>query len=257
MKKFIRFLVRKIPRPVLIKFSFIFSRIITVFYKGNNVHCPVCKSNFRKFLPYGNKGIDNRLCPNCLTLERHRLIWLFLEKETNFFTQKNKMLHIAPEQPFLKRFKKLANLDYITADLESPLADVKTDIQDMPFNDNEFDIVLCNHVIEHIENEQVALKEVFRVLKPEGWAILQVPLDASLNKTYENPTIKSPEEREKHFGQYDHVRLYGNDYPERLKIAGFEVKIYCPEQLTTAQNVEKYRLEKNEKLYLCIKPKNS
>ncbi len=253
MKAIIKFLVRKIPRPVLIKFSYLFSWLISIFYKGNKVECPVCNGHFRKFLPYGNKGVDNRLCPKCLSLERHRLIWLFLQQKTNFFDSALKVLHIAPEQPFLKRFKALKRLDYTTADLLSPIADVKMDIRQMPFEDNTFDVLLCNHVLEHIDNEQQATSEIYRVLKTGGWAILQVPMDISLEKTYEDLSITDPKDREKLFGQYDHVRLYGKDYAERLEKSG--LKVY-PDKLVEEigqELAERYRLDKSEYVYLCKK----
>ena len=253
MRAIIKFLVRKVPRPILIKFSYLFSSVMSLFYKGNNVECPVCESTFRKFLPYGNQGIDNRLCPKCLSLERHRLIWLFLKQKTNFFNAELKVLHIAPEQPFLKPFKKLKKLDYTTADLESPIADVKMDIREMPFEDNSYDVLMCNHVLEHIDNEQKATSEIYRVLKKGGWAILQVPLDASLEETYEDLSITDPKEREKLFGQYDHVRLYGRDYPQRLEKSGLKV---LPDDLVTEignELAERYRLDKTELLYFCKK----
>lgn len=253
MRTIIKFLVRKVPRPVLIKFSYLFSRIMSLFYRGNNVECPVCGSHFRKFLPYGNQGVDNRLCPKCLSLERHRLIWLFLKEKTNFFDANLKVLHIAPEQPFLKRFKSLEKLDYVTADLLSPIADVKMDIRDMPFEENNFDVVMCNHVLEHIDNEEKATSEIFRVLKKGGWAILQVPLDPSLAETFEDDSITDPKEREKIFGQYDHLRVYGRDYPQRLEKSGLKV---IPDNLIQEigpELTERYRLDKTELLYYCMK----
>jgi SAM-dependent methyltransferase len=253
MKTLIKFLVRKIPRPVLITFSRPFSAVVRLFYRGNQVECPVCGGQFRKFLPYGNQGIDNRLCPNCLSLERHRLIWLFLKHKTNFFSEKLSILHIAPEQPFIKRFKPLKNLKYTTADLESPIADVKMDIRQMPFDNETFDALICNHVLEHIDNELQATKEIYRVLKPGGWAILQVPLDIGLDETYEDQNVINPREREKLFGQYDHVRLYGKDYPKRLELSG--LKVY-PDKLVEELEpglAERYRLDKTEYVYFCRK----
>jgi len=235
-------------------FSFPFSWIVPFFYKGNNVECPICKGRFRKFLPYGNKGLDNRLCPKCLSLERHRLIWLFLNQKTNFFTANLKVLHVAPEQPFLKRFKQLKNLDYITADLVSPIADVKLDIRNIPFGENTFDVFMCNHVLEHIDDELKATKEIFRVLKPGAWAILQVPLDISNEVTFEDLSITNPKEREKIFGQYDHVRLYGRDYAKRLAMSGLQV---YPDKLVDEignELAERYRLDKSEYIYFCKKP---
>ncbi len=254
MKKIIKFAVRKIPRPLLIKMSYVVRVPAKILYSGNNHSCPICNRSFRKFMPYGNQGLPNRLCPNCLSLERHRLLWLFLNEKTDFFSASASVLHIAPEQPFLKRFKKLKNLKYITADLVSPIADVKTDIRDMVFENNKFDWVICNHVMEHIDEEQKALKEILRVLKPEGRAILQVPIDYNRAATYENPDITSPAEREKHFGQYDHVRQYGLDYDKRLKKAGFITKTDHFIEIISPEMQEKYRLDKQELIYMCQKP---
>ncbi|MBN1250805.1 MAG: class I SAM-dependent methyltransferase [Bacteroidales bacterium] len=253
MKKIITFLVRKIPRPILIKFSFLFSKIISVFYFGNKVECPVCGNHFRKFLPYGNIGSDNRLCPSCLSLERHRLLWIYLKEKTGFFTDKLDVLHIAPEQPYYKKFEKLKNLNYTTADIVSPIAKVKMDIKEMPFNDNSFDVLLCNHVLEHIDDELKATKEINRVLKPDGWAILQVPIDLNLEKTYEDFSITDPKEREKHFGQYDHVRQYGKDYSQRLERSGLKVTEVNFIDSFTEEQIERYRFDKSEIIYLCKK----
>lgn len=200
-------------------------RIISVFYSGNKVECPVCESTFSKFLPYGRvKSRPNALCPKCLSLERHRLIWLFLQEKTDFFTKKRKMLHVAPELCFMDRFEALDHLEYITADIESPLAKIKMDIHDIPFDENSIDVIFCNHVLEHVESDIKALSEIHRVLKPGGWAILQVPFFYPLPKvTYEDPSITDPKEREKVFGQDDHVRMYGEDYADRLASAGFKV----------------------------------
>lgn len=254
MKQFIKFLVRHIPRPMLIRFSRLFSILIQPFYVGNRVSCNVCGKHFRKFLPYGNQGKDNRMCPSCLSLERHRLMWHYLQNKTNFFTTPHKLLHIAPEQPFIKRFGKLPTLDYTTADLESPLADIKLDIRQMPLADNTYDAVFCNHVMEHIDKEQQAMKEVLRVLKPGGWAILQVPINYNRPETYEDDSITEPTDREKAFGQYDHVREYGQDYPQRLRKAGFVVDELDLIADFSEKEIQKYRLDKQEILYICRKP---
>ncbi len=250
MKKFIKLIVRNIPRPVLIRFSKIFSVLIKPFYAGNNVECPVCKHHFRKFLPYGNDGAENRLCPNCLSLERHRLIWIYLTEYSDFFTKNYKVLHFAPEQPFLKKFKKMQNLDYTTADLVSPIADLHIDIMNIPLEDNSYDIVFCNHVLEHVNNDITAMKEILRVLKPEGWAIMQVPINYNYNETYEDFSITDPKEREKAFGQYDHVRWHGLDYSYRLKKAGFNVEEFDIKKHLSPEQIERYRLDKREILYI-------
>jgi len=253
MRKLMKFLVRKVPRTILIRYSFIFSGIVSVFYKGNTYQCPICEGRYRKFLPFGNAGEANRLCPGCLSLERHRLLWLYLKEKTGFFTESLNVLHVAPEQPFVKRFRKLSNLNYTTADLVSPLADVKMDIHEIPFPDNTFDVFICNHVLEHVDDELKATKEVFRVLKPGAWAILQVPVDYSLETTYENKAIVTEKDREKHFGQRDHVRLHGKDYPQRLRNAGFRVNEVDYLESFEPNIRDFYRLPKEEIIYLCRK----
>ncbi len=255
MRKLIRFLINKVPRIYLIRFSYAFSWVVAIFYKGNKYYCPVCEGHFRKFLPYGytDKNSDNRLCPNCLSLERHRLVWLYLKNETDFFTKPMKMLHIAPEQPFYKRFKSIKTLDYVTADLESPLAEYHFDIHEIPFDDNTFDFVMCNHVLEHVEDEFKATKEIYRVLKPGGFAILQVPVNNKLKETYEDKTITDPKEREKHFGQYDHVRMHGLDYPKRLEKSGFTVDSIDYVHKFSKEDIERMRLPENELLYIARK----
>lgn len=224
MKKLISFALRHIPRKYLQLFSHFGLRVVAVFYRGNNVECTVCHSTFKKFLPYGRVDTrENALCPHCLSLERHRLLWTFLQEKTDFFTARLKVLHVAPELCFINRFESLENLDYITADLESPLAKVHMDVHEIPFNDNTFDVVFCNHVLEHVESDQKVLSEFYRVMKPGAWAIMQSPIYYHLEETYEDPLITDPAEREKHFGQDDHVRIFGTDYGERLRAAGFDV----------------------------------
>lgn len=253
MKRFIRFLVRKVPRPILIRFSGVFSLLIRPFYYGNKVECPVCESSFRKFLPFGNKGENNRLCPKCLSLERHRLLWIYLKNETDFFSKNLKVMHIAPEQPFRRRFKNQKNLDYTTADLVSPIADIHFDIMDIPLNDDIYDFVICNHVLEHVEDDIHAMKELRRILKPGGTAILQVPINYNYKLTHEDKSITDPKEREKVFGQYDHVRFHGPDYPNRLKEAGFKVLEYDIKNKLEKQLLGRYRIDEREILYVAKK----
>lgn len=206
-------------------------------------------------MPYGRNPVrENVLCPGCLSLERHRLLWLYLKERTGFFSQPMKVLHIAPEICFLKRFGTLSNLDYITADLESPLAKVRMDVHRIPFEENVFDAVICNHVMEHVENDILAMKEIRRVLKPGGWAIIQSPLIGwYLDHTFEDPTITRPAEREKVYGQADHVRLYGRDYPDRLRSAGFQVIEDDFIKTLPAEAIERYSLPPEEIIYFCSK----
>ncbi|HEY3401875.1 MAG TPA: class I SAM-dependent methyltransferase [Ohtaekwangia sp.] len=224
MKKFIAFLIRFVPRKYLQRVSGIGLKVLGLFYGGSNVTCPVCEKSYREFLPYGRiKPRPNALCPNCLSLERHRLIWLYLKEKTNFFKSKLHVLHIAPEACYIKRFEKIHGDQYITADIESPLAKVKMDIHEIPFAENTFDAVLCNHVLEHVQDDIKAMSEIHRVLKPGGFAIMQVPFFNPVpNTTFEDNTITDPREREKIFGQDDHVRKYGTDYSQRIERAGLK-----------------------------------
>ncbi|NLP58515.1 class I SAM-dependent methyltransferase [Lutibacter sp. B1] len=249
-----KFILNNIPRPILIKVSYWVRPLISIYLKGNNYTDPIDGKSFRKFLPYGyEKQRLNVLSPSTLSLERHRLLWLYLKNETDFFTTQKKVLHIAPEQCFLKIFKKQKNLDYITADLYSPIVDIKADICDLPFNDNSFDVILCNHVLEHIEDDHKAMSELYRVLKSGGLGIFQIPQDLNREKTYEDFSITSPEEKAKHFGQYDHVRIYGKDYFDRLRNVGFKVQEINYSKELTEEQITKYCLTKGEILPVCFK----
>ncbi len=235
------------PRGWLIRMSLIARPVLVYIYKGNHFTDPIDGRSYRKFLPYGyEKQRQNVLSPGTLSLERHRLMWLYLQNETDFFTEKLKVLHFAPEQSFYKRFRKMKNLDYTTCDLNSPIADVKADIQNLPFEDNSFDVIFCNHVLEHVEDDKKALSELYRVMKAGGWGIFQVPVRYQLEKTFEDPTITDKKERIEKFGQYDHVRVYGTDYYSTLESIGFKVEKVNLSLKLSDEEIRKYALEKNE-----------
>lgn len=255
MKRIVSFFLRNVPRKYLQLVSHVVLGIVAVFYRGNQVECPVCDAQFRKFLPYGRVGRPNALCPNCLSLERHRLLWIYLHRKTDFFTRPMKMLHIAPEHCYISRFEAIDTLDYITADIESPLAKVKMDIHQIPFEENEFDVIFCNHVLEHVRDDKLAMKEMLRVLKPSGWAILQVPFFPPLSeKTEEDGSITDPKMREQLYGQDDHVRKYGLDYADRIREMGFEVVEENFVRDLTGSEVDRYALSSGEIIYRATKP---
>jgi SAM-dependent methyltransferase len=193
------------------------------------------------------------LSPSTLSLERHRLLWLYLQNETKFFSEEKKVLHFAPEQCFLKRFRNLKNIEYTTTDLESPIADVKADICNLPFEDNSYDIIFCNHVLEHIPDDTKAMQELYRVLKPNGMAILQIPQDLARETTFEDNSITDKKERDKVFGQYDHVRVYGRDYFDKLRRTGFKVEEVDYTSTLSEDDIEKYCLAKGEIIPVCFK----
>jgi SAM-dependent methyltransferase len=230
--------------------------MIAFTLKGDKFTDPIDGKSFRKFLPYGyGKQRENALSPSTLSLERHRLMWLFLKEETDFFTskKKKKVLHIAPEQCFLDIFRKQKNLDYITSDIESPIADVKADICNLPFKDNSFDVVFCNHVLEHISNDTKAMQELYRVLKPGGMGIFQIPQDTSREKTFEDHSITDKKERTVIFGQYDHVRVYGRDYFDTLRSIGFKVDEVDYTKKLDPKQLERFCLMRGEILPVCYK----
>lgn len=256
MKKLISLIIRFVPRKYLQRVSGVGLKVLSLLYAGNNVTCPVCQSSFKKFLPYGRiNPRPNALCPTCQALERHRLIWLYLSERTDFFKKRLDVLHIAPEACFIKRFEKLHGDRYVTADIESPLAKVKMDIHAIPFKDNTFDAVLCNHVLEHVDNDIKAMSEIARVLKPGGFAVLQVPFFHPIPaETFEDFSITDARAREKAFGQDDHVRKYGADYPKRIARAGMRA---LEENLVNEKTDEerlRFGLVKGEILYVGIKP---
>lgn len=249
-------ILNTIPRPLLIKASYVVRPLIALYLKGNKFTDPIDGKSFRKFLPYGyGKQRENALSPSTLSLERHRLMWLFLNDETNFFTstKKLKVLHIAPEQCFLDIFRNQKNLAYITSDLESPIADVKADICDLPFKDNEFDVVFCNHVLEHIPEDYKAMQELYRVLKKGGFGVFQIPQDLNRATTFEDDAITDKKQRAEIFGQYDHVRVYGRDYFDKLRAVGFRVDEVDYTKKIAPEKLERFCLMKGEILPVCYK----
>lgn len=277
MKSVFKLILNTIPRPILIRLSFIARPILAFLLKGNKFTDPIDGNSFRMFLPYGyGNQRNNVLSPSTLSLERHRLLWLYLKNETDFFkselnsdstTSKSnriklrdtetssvlKVLHFAPEQAFYKLFRNQKNLEYTTTDLLSPLADVKADICNLPFEDNTYDVILCNHVLEHIPDDTKAMQELFRVLKKGGMAILQIPQDLNREKTFSDDTIIDQKERSKIFGQYDHVRVYGRDYFDKLRSIGFTVIEENYTSKISPELVEKYCLAKGEIIPVCFK----
>ena len=227
---------------------------VAFFLRGNTYTDPIDGKSYRRFLPYGYAKVrENVLAPGTLSLERHRLFWLYLKNETTFFSAPLRVLHFAPEQAFVQKFKKQKNLTYTTTDLNSPIADVKADICDLPFKDNSFDFIICNHVLEHIPDDTKAMQELYRVLAPSGTAIVQVPYDVKRAITFEDNTITDQSERTRIFGQYDHLRVYGMDYFKKLSSIGFEVNALDYTSSMTSDDIERYRLCKGELLPVCKK----
>lgn len=228
----------------------------------NNVECPICNSKFKEFGTFGIVPRRNARCQGCGSLERHRLLWKYLNAKTDLFANKNnlQLLHFAPEKVFYTIFSSGKNIQYYPCDLNPDIYTYeednkvqKVDITDIPFKENYFDAILCNHVLEHIPDDALAMSELYRVLKKGGWAILQVPIDYSREYTYEDFSITTPEGREKAFGQDDHVRWYGRDYKDRLARAGFTVMVDEYVKSFTEEEQFRYGFMKDELIYYCKK----
>lgn len=262
MKQRIKLLIKKaIPQ----KYHFQLRNLYIKYrYFRTARRCPFCENYFKEFLPFGldipvfkKKNVIgggyrlNARCPGCYSLDRERLVYLYLKNKTNLFHKSHKVLHIAPEKNLQKVFMTHPNIDYLSADLNSPLAMDKMDITNTKYKDSSFDVIICNHVLEHIADDRKAMLELYRILKPEGWAILQVPISLSLAKTYEDLTVIKTQKRERLFGQKDHVRIYGKDYKDKLEKVGFSVKTYSFGGFTT----QRYGLLKKEEIYIGFKKK--
>jgi len=245
---------RYIPRPWLHRIARIAGRCISIFLRGKRYEDPIDGYCYRKLLPYGRlEKRENALAPHCLSLERHRLIWLYLLHELEITVQHYRVLHLAPESCLQRKFKVLPNLRYISADLESPWAEIHCDIQAMPFASDSFELILCNHVLEHIPDDRRAMRELFRVLVPNGVALLLVPLDENRETTLEDPAINTDALRERYYGQRDHLRLYGRDYVQRLTEAGFKVSTLDYASQLSQQERERYCIRLADKLYVARK----
>jgi len=257
----------RIYHALRLTFVALYFKYCAIVYRGNTYFCPFCGQGFSRFLPDGEKseaiarhGVigggyrTNCLCPNCRSKDRERMLLLFLQQKTQLFdTSLKSLLHIAPEKNLKKLFRQMPQLRYINADLNPGAADVQMDITAIPHPDSSFDYLLCNHVLEHIPNDAQAMRELFRVLKPGGTAILQVPFAEKLTNTYENFDITNPAEREFHFGQFDHVRIYGHDYPHRLEQAGFNVFVTTALEALGSDAVQKLSLIPDEKIFIGTK----
>ncbi|MBE6196507.1 MAG: methyltransferase domain-containing protein [Rikenellaceae bacterium] len=260
MKTVIKWALKHLPRPLMQRLAGWMTPVVGLLLRGKRFTCPLCGHSFRRLLPYGYVTTrENALCPSCLSLERHRLLWLWMERESNLLKEYPRLLHIAPEVCLMKRLKKHyrhQRNSYLTADLESPLADLHFDIQHTPLADDSFGLVICNHLLEHVEDDRLALRELCRILKPGGWGILLAPIDYNRATTYEDNSITDPEERTRLFGQYDHRRIYGRDYPERLREAGFEAEEIDYAARLTPEERRRYALPDSDRIYLVRKPLN-
>ena len=245
MKRLVRWSLNHIPRAWLQRLAGWAVPVMGVAYMGRGRECPICGSRRRRFLPYGYvRSREDALCPRCLSLERHRMLWLWIERESDLMQRLPRLLHIAPEVSLMKHFKRLyrGTEGYITADLESPLADMHFDVQQIPLPERSVDVVICNHLFEHVEDDRLAMRELWRIMRHGGWGIMLVPENRAMAKTFEDDSITDPAERTRLFGQYDHRRVYGRDYDERLQSAGFKVERIAYAEMLSPEERALYRI---------------
>jgi len=216
-------------------------------------YCPICRSHLRKFETFGSPRRPEARCPICGSLERHRLAWLYFKQRTDLFDGRFKrFLHVAPEPRLSRMLVKIPNIEYVSGDLSAGDALVRLDVTDIAFPAGRFDVVYCSHVLEHVVDDRRAMRELGRVLKPGGWAILQVPIKG--DTTIEDPSVVTPAERERVFGQRDHVRIYGRDYADRLAEAGFAVTVDGFARGLPPVKARYFGLDREEDIYVCGKP---
>ena len=172
--------------------------------RGSERVCPICERQAARFLPYRNLSEPERRCAGCGSLERHRLLWVALSKR-DAFRGRDLILHVAPEPCLEGRLRERLGNRYLTLDLNRPTTQLRADLTNLPFKDGSVDAVICSHVLEHIPNDRGAIRELYRVLKPSGWAALLVPIMRP-NDTEEDPSVQDPEERLKRYGHREHVR---------------------------------------------------
>lgn len=235
--RMVRALVPSRMRPGL------FGAVRSARHRGHEVYCALCDGEFDSFIPH--RGVSPGRCPRCGSLERHRLLVGFLRERTDLFTARLSVLHIAPEYGLQRRLRRLDNLTYRSADLDSPLAMDRVDLLDMPYADGSFDVVICNHVLEHVADDRLALSEIRRVLVSAGRALLLSPIDQELAETLEDPTVTAPAERDRVFGQSDHMRRYGRDFAERVAEAGFAVDVCSPIDLFDQAEIARHGLRRD------------
>ena len=242
-----RLLKKIIPPEAALQVRKIKGRIL---YRGNKVYCPVCDYRSSKFLTI--PGHTRLICPVCYSLQRHRLLSLYWQEATKLFDAPVKrLLHIAPEPCFYNLFRKHPQIDYHSADLDSIWANIKADVTELPFEDSSFDVIICNHVLEHVPDDRKAMSEFYRVLAPGGWATLQVPVVRET--TFEDENVTTPAERLAVFGQADHVRIYGKDYFDRLKEAGFNVETTKASSILTKEQITDMALHEVEDVIIAKK----
>ncbi len=229
-------------------------RIRSWWYWGRSRYCPCCESHFRRFLTFKYSQRPEAVCPRCGSLERHRLLWLYLSKKTTLLTQSLRLLHFAPEEILARRFRHQPNLHYLSADLLSPLADLRLSLSQIPLKDHTCDLILCSHVLIYVYDDEAALKDFYRVLTSNGCAIILEPVKAALQQTQEYPEVVEQLQRRTIYAARKPARFYGLDFLQRLQGAGFTVQVEAYASSLEPEERLRFGLKEDDKIYFCRKP---
>ena len=214
-----------IPLKYRLRIKINLIRLNGLLYRGKNFGCNLCGKSFSKMMPHGNIPRANAKCPNCLSLERTRVLWFYLKNHVLDKQAHLRVLHFAPEYGLKKVLRTYKNLDYKNVDIDPDLADEVADITNIPFPESSFDLILCAHVLGHVPDEKKAVEELFRVLKPDGQALVMTIIDWTRELTYENQQVTTASERLENYSEPDLVRLHGRDFSKRLANSGFNVEV--------------------------------
>lgn len=233
----------------------VFLAVRGALFRGRAYQCPVCGASVRAFTRGGGslRVRQQGYCPRCNAKARHRRVWLHCERHTTLIDQETRLLHVAPKYCLSRRLARMDNVDYLAIDLvRGPHVTDVGDLTDLRLQSESFDAVLCVHVLEHIVDDRAAIAEMWRVLKPGGWAVVSVPLDLGA-PTFEDSSIVTPDDRRRAFGEADHVRVYGRDVCARLEDAGFQVELYRADNLDD-DAITRHGLTRDEHVLMCTKP---
>jgi SAM-dependent methyltransferase len=224
---------------------------VTARYRGLRYPCPCCETRFRRLASHGQPPRPNRACPNCRAPESHRLLWLYLLRELSIRSRPYRVLHVAPERALGRRRSSATNLTYLPADPKMAEADVHSELGKLPFEGACFDIVICSHVLEHVQHDLESIVEMHRVLTPTGQALIMVPVNSRLSQTCEDPSITDPDARKRAFGHRGHVRYYGSDVTTRLDKSGFDVELIDHVDHMPPEGAERIRASRGQLVYVC------
>ena len=225
-------------------------RAATARHRGDTVRCPVCEHGFDRFKAAWNRPAA--LCWRCGAHERHRAQWLLFERRPQLLAGARSMLHFSPEWCLRHRLAQRPGLRYVTSDLDATQsADLRLDVTALDLPAGAFDAVICSHVLEHVPDDDAAMRELRRVTAPGGFTLVMVPLALDRATTYEDASITAPEDRRRAFLQHDHVRLYAPDIAGRLAAAGFAVEVVDMAAELGPEGAARHGLLTSDLIFLC------